>query len=130
MWDNDCGCVPVVDEAGVVVAMITDRDICMAAYTQDRRLTQIPVSSAASHAIFTVRDSDTVEEAEALMRRHQIRRVPVIDGSRRPIGILSMNDIARLAPKAPRRSDGLKPETVVETLAAICQPTPHAVAAE
>jgi CBS domain-containing protein len=36
MWDNDCGCVPVRDFAGHLVGMITDRDICMAAYLLKR----------------------------------------------------------------------------------------------
>src|ERR1700690_1663040 len=31
MWEHDCGCVPVVDHHGKVIAMITDRDICIAA---------------------------------------------------------------------------------------------------
>ena len=30
MWDRDCGCVPVVDETGRLVGIVTDRDICMA----------------------------------------------------------------------------------------------------
>jgi CBS domain-containing protein len=34
MWESDCGIVPVVDGDGRVVGVITDRDICMAAYTQ------------------------------------------------------------------------------------------------
>ena len=34
MWQHDCGCVPVVDEGSHVVGMITDRDVCMAAYTR------------------------------------------------------------------------------------------------
>jgi predicted transcriptional regulator len=34
LWEQDCGALPVVDERGRVVAMITDRDICMVAYTQ------------------------------------------------------------------------------------------------
>ena len=34
MWERDCGCVPVVDDGGNVIGMITDRDICMAADTQ------------------------------------------------------------------------------------------------
>ena len=33
MWDRDCGCLPVVDTHHRVVGMITDRDVCMAAYT-------------------------------------------------------------------------------------------------
>jgi CBS domain-containing protein len=36
MWTRDCGCVPVVDGDGHVVGMVTDRDVCMAAYTQGR----------------------------------------------------------------------------------------------
>ena len=46
MWANDCGCVPVVDESGHVVGMLTDRDICMAALTQGGPLTQLRVSNS------------------------------------------------------------------------------------
>ena len=45
MWDHDCGCVPVVDARDRVVGIVTDRDVCMAAYTQGRPLTEIPLSS-------------------------------------------------------------------------------------
>jgi CBS-domain-containing membrane protein len=38
MWDNDCGCVPVVDEKQRVHGIITDRDICMSAYTSGQSL--------------------------------------------------------------------------------------------
>src|SRR5689334_6521679 len=48
MWEHDCGAVPVVEHDGRVVAMITDRDICMAAYTQGRRLSAMRVDSAMS----------------------------------------------------------------------------------
>jgi CBS domain-containing protein len=37
MWEADCGCVPVTEEcygSAKVVGVITDRDICMAAFTQ------------------------------------------------------------------------------------------------
>ena len=36
LWDHDCGVAPVVDEAGKVVGVITDRDICMAVATKLR----------------------------------------------------------------------------------------------
>ncbi len=48
MWEHDCGAILVVDADSHVVGMITDRDICMASYTQGRPLWQIPVSSACS----------------------------------------------------------------------------------
>ncbi len=43
MWERDCGCVPVVDRDNVVVGIVTDRDICMGAYTQGCSLHLIQV---------------------------------------------------------------------------------------
>jgi CBS domain-containing protein len=31
MWESDCGSLPVLDQNGRVIGMITDRDVCMAA---------------------------------------------------------------------------------------------------
>ena len=45
MWDRDCGSVPVIDAAGHVVGIVTDRDICMAAYFQGRPLSAIPLAN-------------------------------------------------------------------------------------
>lgn len=42
MWDHDCGCVPVLNEEGLVVGMLTDRDICMAVFFQG-----VPMSETA-----------------------------------------------------------------------------------
>jgi CBS domain-containing protein len=131
MWENDCGALPVVDAEGKAIAMITDRDICMAAYTQGQALTTALVSTAASRGIETVRETDSVDTAEALMEKHQIRRVPVVDADGKPIGLVSMNDLARRAYPVGRKHDGLAADAVVRTLAAICRPSaPHAQAAE
>lgn len=97
MWQNDCGCVPVVDSDGRAIGMITDRDICMAAYTQGQPLGDMLVASAASREIMTMRENESLDAAEALMQKHKIRRIPVVDADRRPVGIVSMNDLARHA---------------------------------
>jgi signal-transduction protein with cAMP-binding, CBS, and nucleotidyltransferase domain len=119
--------VPVVDGDDRVVGMITDRDICMAAYTQGRPLWQIPVSNAMAKQVHAVRENDLLETAEGLMRNARVRRVPVLDGDGRLRGILSMNDLARHAHrKVGRKTNGLSGDSIVQTLAAICEP--HAVA--
>lgn len=128
MWEADCGCVPVVGVDGRVRAMITDRDICMAAYTQGRPLGEISVSSAASRALVTAQEGDSLEAAEDLMRRHQIRRLPVTDAGGRLLGILSMGDLARHAQFGPLHN-GLDASHISTTLSAISQPTSHAAAA-
>lgn len=129
MWENDCGCVPVVDAERRPIAMITDRDICMAAYTQGRPLWSTAVSSADSRGVVVARETDTLEAAESLMQTHRIRRLPVVDAAGRLVGILSMNDLARRASFGHRQSD-LTADRITRTLAAICEPTVHAAAAE
>ena len=69
MWDNDCGCVPVVDEENRVVGVVTDRDICMAAYTQGLHLYGMQVQSAMARTVVCSAESDDLATAEELMRR-------------------------------------------------------------
>ena len=120
MWERDCGSVPVVDDDGGLVGMITDRDICMSAYTRNARLEDILIQNAMAKHVFSCRPDDTLDMAEQLMADKQIRRLPVVDQNNRPVGMLSMNDMARHA-ASTRRKNGVEKE-VVETLAAICQP--------
>jgi CBS domain-containing protein len=120
MWENDCGVVPVVDGGGKPVAMITDRDICMAAFMQGKPLAEMPVSVACSRGVVTVRDHDSIEVAEAVMQEHQIRRVPVVDAQDRLVGVLAMSDLARSFQMTEGTS--VTPREVAKTLAAVSQP--------
>lgn len=126
MWDCDCGAVPIVDTAGCAVAMLTDRDICMAAYLQGKPLREISVRSAMSQSLFACAPDDSLENVEQLMMEHQIRRIPVIDPEGRPVGILSINDLARAAnrqhPAAHGITNGLTLSVAAKTLAAVCSP--------
>jgi CBS domain-containing protein len=122
MWERDCGAVPVVDAEGKLAGIVTDRDACMAAYTQGRTLDEIPVSVAASKLVFAVRPDDSLETAEDMMRRTQVRRLPVVDASSRVVGVLSLADLAVHVHQAGRKADGLSHESVAGTLAAISRP--------
>ena len=121
MWDHDIGAVPITNDQGKLIGILTDRDICMATYTQGRPLHAIPVSQVMSKEVFSCSGGDTVEAAERLMADKQIRRVPIVDGEGRPMGMLSLNDIARRAASPKQRSAGGEHE-VVETLAAVSRP--------
>jgi CBS domain-containing protein len=131
MWEADCGAVPVVDGEHRVVGMITDRDVCMAAYTQGEALWRIPVSSAMARKVYGVAEGDSLDAVEAVMRQARVRRVPVLDKEGRLRGILSMNDLARHARgSVGRKADGLGADAIVKTLAAICAPHPVAPKAD
>jgi CBS domain-containing protein len=103
MWDKDCGALPVLDPEGRVIAMITDRDICMAAWSQGRRLEEIPVRAAMSHGLVTCSPDDSIAHAEKLMSENQVRRIPVIDPDGRPLGIVTLNDLTKATRLAGRR---------------------------
>jgi CBS domain-containing protein len=121
MWENDCGCAPVVDGELRVVGMITDRDICMAAYTQGRRLTEIDVGSVMSKNVLSCRSTDSVASAGELMRAAQLRRLPVIDDGARLVGVLSLNDIAReFAVERPLAQKEIAADDVALILATVC----------
>jgi CBS domain-containing protein len=123
MWEYDCGVIPVLDDDGRLAGIVTDRDVCMAAYTQGRTLHDIPVTTAMAKQVIAVHGNDTIENAETLMSEYQIRRLPVLDSESRPVGIVSMNDLARQA--ARKQRDGVE-HALVQTLAAVCQPRPRA----
>jgi CBS domain-containing protein len=121
MWDHDCGVVPVVDDKGQLAGIVTDRDVCMAAYTQGRRLCEVPVDTAMTRAVVSVRPDDDLARAEALMEAHQVRRLPVVNGEGHPVGLLSLNDLARDAGRAGASQLGML-SGFARTLAAICRP--------
>ena len=116
MWEFDCGFIPVVSDDGRLAGVVTDRDICMATYFQGKPLGHIPVGIAMAHAVIAVHADDTVEQAEVLMRDNQIRRLPVVDNDGRPVGVVAMNDLARLASRVNRSAIDRE---VVQTLAAV-----------
>ena len=123
MWEHDIGALAVVDEHGQVIGMITDRDACMAAYTRGGALRDIPVEVAMSRHVVTCSPDDSDTAVAQVMAKHKIRRVPVVDELHRPVGMLSLNDLARTM----ARGREVPASSVAGTLAAICehrQPAP------
>ena len=122
MWEADCGCVPVVDAAAHVMGMVTDRDLAMAAFTQGRRLDEIPVATVMTKKVQVVSPKDDLASAQQLMQTAAVRRLPVVEDGRL-VGILSINDLTRVAAQpASKKAKDLSAEDVTATLAAIGQP--------
>lgn len=119
MWDHDCGAIPVTDETGKIIGMITDRDICMATYTRGHALKNIRVTDAMAKQVFACRADDSIDAAERMMSAKQIRRIPVVDRDNRAVGFLSLSDLAR---SADSRKKEPADREIVKTLSAICQP--------
>ena len=114
MWENDCGCVPIVDSQGRLVGIVTDRDICMAAYTQGVPLEAIAVERVMAARVISCSRTDDLDTAHRLMRKHEIHRLPVVDSRGRLTGILSLSDVVNQASQA-----GAAPSEAVEIIATL-----------
>jgi CBS domain-containing protein len=117
MWEHDIGCVPMIDDAGHVTGMLTDRDIAMAAYINGLRLSDINAETAQSKSTICCAPDDDVETVMRQMAANQIHRVPVVDREGMLTGILSLNDCA-VAYGAGRRQ--IKARALSDTIARIC----------
>ena len=117
MWEHDIGCLPVLGDDGRVAGMITDRDVCMAAYTRGTALRDIPVTISMATAVHSCVADDDLQAVEKTMKDRQIRRMPVIDAAGRPIAVISLNDIALAS-----QQGGIPASEVASTLAAVGAP--------
>lgn len=90
---NDCGAVPVVDGGNRVVGMITDRDICLALGPRRLPAAGVAVTDVMSKRVYACGPGEDVLGALETMKNKKVRRLPVIDGDRQLVGILSMDDV-------------------------------------
>jgi CBS domain-containing protein len=125
MWEHDCGVVPVVAN-GELVGIITDRDICMAAYTQGRPLASIAIKDGMARHVHSCRADDTLARAASLMADAQVRRLPVVAAEHRLVGIVSLADVAHSAPVLGQREAA---ELVLQLTRAVSQRSREAMPA-
>jgi len=94
MRDRDCGCVPIVDDAGSVIGIITDRDLAVRAIATGRD-SSTTLSELMTPGVASCGPDDDLRDVEQKMAELQVRRIPIVDTSGRCLGIISQADIAR-----------------------------------
>jgi CBS domain-containing protein len=94
MRANDIGALPV-GENDRLIGIVTDRDIVVRAIAEDRSPDDTTVREVMSEGICYCFEDDDVAQAGRVMARHQVRRLPVIDHSKRLVGFVALADLGR-----------------------------------
>ncbi len=92
MREHRVGSVVLVDPAGSPVAMVTDRDLALRVFAEGLDGAG-PVGDHATRPLVCGDPAMELDEAAALMVRHRVRRLPVVDADRLA-GIVTLDDIA------------------------------------
>jgi CBS domain-containing protein len=92
MAEREIGCMPVLDEAGGLLGLISERDYARKIILQGRSSRDTAVREIMSSPVIYVSPQDTVEHCMHVMTDARVRHLPVVDRSRL-VGIVSIGDL-------------------------------------
>jgi len=98
MRELNLGSLPVVED-GMLIGMITDRDICCRGVADSFDPASTAVSEVMSRDIWFCFGDDNVTDAVQQMEQHHIRRLAVLNHDKTMAGFLSVDDLAHYSPE-------------------------------
>lgn len=94
MKNFNIGCLPV-GENDRLIGMVTDRDISVRAVAEGKDPKTTPVRDVMTHHIKYCYEDDKIEDAAQKMEDNQIRRLVVLNGQKRMVGLVSVGDFVQ-----------------------------------
>ena len=97
MRAHDIGCIPI-GEDDQLIGMVTDRDIvCKGLAARDFNAARATARDVMTEGIHCCREDDDLAKAIHHMETLKIRRLPVINKSKRMDGMISLGDVGQTA---------------------------------
>lgn len=96
MRDLDVGIIPVISDPdrALLEGVVTDRDIAVRAVAEGRDMGEATVSEVMTRDVEAASEGAEIPELFAIMKREQVRRVPIVDEVGRLVGIVAQADLA------------------------------------
>jgi CBS domain-containing protein len=94
MKQEDAGFMPVVEDRGTVIGVITDRDIVLRCVAEGHDPRSESAEHLMSREVTIITPEDDIEEAASKMEREEIRRLPVTEKGRL-VGVLSHGNLVQ-----------------------------------
>lgn len=93
MKDLDVGPLPVCD-GDRIIGMVTDRDVTVRATAEGKAPSEAKIRDVMTPDVHWCFEDDDVDDAARLMKEKQVRRILVVDGNKKLVGIVSLGDLA------------------------------------
>lgn len=100
MEENSIGGIPVVDDAGFLRGIVTNRDLRFES-DKTRSITEVMTSEK----LVTAAEGTSMQEAEKILRCSKIEKLPVVDANNHLVGLITFRDIAKLQQKSISNKD-------------------------
>jgi CBS domain-containing protein len=94
LTDKRIGALLVLDDAGKLVGILSERDIVRICAEQGDKALASPISAAMTAKLMTASPSDTVDNALARMTDRRIRHLPILDNEKL-VGLASIGDLVK-----------------------------------
>lgn len=93
MKKYDIGLIPVCDQKGCLLGLVTDRDIVLRALSSKEGIEKKKVRHIMTEEIVSVTPMTDIHDAALVFSEKKVRRLPVLDNGRL-VGILSLSDLS------------------------------------
>ncbi len=94
MAEKDVGALLVLDNAGQLVGILSERDYARKIVLKGKTSRETPVREIMTEKVVWVRPDQTIEECMALMTNKHIRHLPVMEEGRL-LGVISIGDVVK-----------------------------------
>lgn len=102
MEEFHIGGIPVVDDKGLLVGIVTNRDLRF-----ERNLSRPIAEVMTKDNLITTTQSTNLEEAANILQEHKIEKLPVVDGKGKLVGLVTYKDITKAKDKPNACKDAL-----------------------
>ena len=100
MREHSIGGIPIVDEAGKLLGIVTNRDL------RFEKNNNRPISEVmTSENLVTVAEGTSLEEAEGILQENKIEKLPVVNSEDKLVGLITFRDITKLTQKPIANKD-------------------------
>jgi CBS domain-containing protein len=94
MRDRNVGFLPVCDDSGRAIGVLTDRDLAVRVLAEGRDPTKWTARDVMTRDVVTAHPDDELKTAEDHMIGRRVERIVVTDENSTPVGVVSLTDIA------------------------------------